>query len=142
MESRLVAVNQSSVLRRPWVASSSQVGKGARHEQTEERVKKNQHEKAKRDGERLHLERMSHLFRVSNPQQTWTRVDVLCFGKMVFSSAGSNDCSPDSFQPPCSSFTVPVPSRRVLYMSCLLNKDCKHMIDQNGLNFPSYNSFR
>ena len=76
-----MAVNQRPVLRHS--TNSPEIGKEAGYEQTEDRVKRNRGEKAKRDSGRYHLERISHLFKVADPQQTWTRVDVLGFGKIV-----------------------------------------------------------
>lgn len=88
-----MVVNQHPTLR--YSTGNPQVGKGTRLEQTEDRVKKNQREKAKRDGERYHLERISHLFKVAGPRQTWTRVDVLSFGKMVLPLTNSAGYSPN-----------------------------------------------
>jgi len=81
LEAKLVAVNQLPALRSP--SNNPHTGKGARLEQTEDRVKKNLREKSKRGGERFHLERISRLFKAVGPGQTWTRVDVLSFGKIV-----------------------------------------------------------
>ena len=81
LEAKLAAVNQCPVLRKP--SDSIRTGKGVRLEQTEDRVKKNKREKAKRDLERYNLERISYMFKVADPKQTWTRVDVLIFGKMA-----------------------------------------------------------
>ena len=79
-----MAINDSSALRKPWVNSREQAGKGIHLEQTERRATKNKLEKAKRGGERSQMERMSRLFRVANPQRTWTRVEVLSFGEAFF----------------------------------------------------------
>jgi hypothetical protein len=77
----LVAVNQQPALRH--ATNNPQTGKGTRLKQTEGRLKKNGWEKVKRDSERYQLERISYLFRVVDPNQTWTRVNVLSFGEMV-----------------------------------------------------------
>ena len=76
-----MAVNQHPALRLP--TNVPRIGRGARLEQTEDRARKNGRERSKRDNERQHLERITHLFKVAHPQQTWTRVDVLSFGKMA-----------------------------------------------------------
>ena len=88
LEAKLAVVNEDPALRQPWKTPRSHVGKGARLEQTEERVGRNQHERAKREAERSRLERMSRLFRVANPKKTWTRVSVLSFGKVISLVAG------------------------------------------------------
>lgn len=77
-----MAVNQHPTLRH--ATNNPLTGKGTRLEQTEDRVKKNSWEKSKRDLERQHLERISYLFRVADPKQTWTRVNILSFGEMTF----------------------------------------------------------
>ena len=77
-----MAVNQRPALRQPPKSPNSRIGKGARHEQTEERVKKNQRERERRDDERFHVGRISYLFRVADPDRSWTRLEVLCFGKL------------------------------------------------------------
>ena len=92
-----MAVNQYPALRH--ATFTPKTGKGAHLEQAEGRVKKNAQEKAKRDGERHHLERVSRLFKVADPRQTWTRVEVLSFGKTVFSSVDAISYSPNSPQP-------------------------------------------
>lgn len=76
-----MAVNQHSALRQP--TNHPRTGRGARHEQTEGRVKKNDRERSRRDWERRCLERMSYLFKVGRPQETWTRMDILGFGEMA-----------------------------------------------------------
>ena len=81
-----MAVNDGSSLRQPRVAACEQTGKGMRREQTEWRVKKNSREKAKRDGERSQMERMSRLFRAADSRHTWTRVEILSFGEAFFFS--------------------------------------------------------
>ena len=77
-----MAVNQYPALRPS--TTTPKTGKGARLEQTESRVKKNAQEKGKRDSERHHLERVSRLFKVADPRQTWTRTQVLSFGEMFY----------------------------------------------------------
>lgn len=88
LEARLVAVNQHLALRR--MSIDPQPGRGAHLEQTEGRVKKNQREMMKRNVERYHLERISYLFKVADPQHTWTRVDVLSFGESISIVEGFN----------------------------------------------------
>ena len=94
-----MAVNQGPKLRKPWKIINSQTGKGTRLEQTKDRVNKNQYERVKREEGRHHLERMSYLFRVPNPEKNWTRVDVLSFGRVIPLFASPNICLPDPFQP-------------------------------------------
>ena len=38
---------------------------------------------AKRDGEQLHLERVGYLFKVEGTEKSWTKVDILSFGKTI-----------------------------------------------------------
>jgi len=109
LEAKLVAVNQHPVLQCP--TNDPQTGRGARLEQTEDRVKKNRREKMKRGCERHHLERISRLFKVARSEQTWTRVDVLIFGMVVYLLVGSTDYSPNSLQLLRSSSTAQVPFR-------------------------------
>ena len=135
LESKLVAVNDGSALRPPWVVSCKQTGKGGDLEQTEVRVKKNKRERAKRDGERSQIERMSRLFRVGNPQRTWTRVEVLSFGEACLFSVDWNDCSPGSFQRSYSSFGVPAPSRKASSVKHQRHRVRKQKTDRNGLDF-------
>ena len=78
-----MVVNDGSALRKPWVVPSKQTGKGMHPEQPEWRVKKNRREKAKRDGERSQMERMSRLFRAADSKRTWTRVEILNFCEAV-----------------------------------------------------------
>ena len=82
-----MAVNQRPALRKP--TNNPELGKGTRLQQTEGRVNKNKREKSKRDLERHHLERISYLFKVAGHGDTWTRVDVLCFGKIFSPGNGS-----------------------------------------------------
>jgi len=81
LEAKLVAIKQRPALRKP--SEKPRTGKGARLEQTEVRVEKNRREKAKRDSERDHLERIGSMFKVVGSKHTWTRVDILIFGKMA-----------------------------------------------------------
>ena len=87
LEARLAAVNQRPALRKP--TNNPELWKGTRLQQTEGRVNKNKREKSKRDLERYHLERISCLFKVAGHGDTWTRVDVLCFGKIFSLVNGS-----------------------------------------------------
>ena len=82
-----MAVNQRLALRR--LSNESQPEVVGRLEQTVGRVKKNQRERIKRDMERYHLERISYLFKAADPQRTWTRVDVLSFGRGISFAKGS-----------------------------------------------------
>jgi len=77
-----VAVNQNSALRQ--ATNNPRTGRGVRHEQTEGRVKKNERERSRRDWERRCLERISYLFKVGRPEETWTRIDLLSFGEMAY----------------------------------------------------------
>ena len=75
LERKLAVVNQGSGLRRSAGASRRRTG-------DEQNTKKNGTEKARRDLERHHLERVSCLFRVSREQ--WSKKDVLSLGEMIF----------------------------------------------------------
>ena len=135
-----MAVNEGSALRKPWTGSCEKIGKGVLLEQTRERAKKNERERVRRDGERSQVERMSRLFRMADPEKTWTRVEILSFGEaFFFLSVDLNDRSPDSFQRCCSSFGVPAPSRRVSFVQRRRHKGCKQMMNRTGLDF-SFNS--
>ena len=83
-----MAVNQSPALQLPLGAPRFKVGKAARLKQEGVRVHKNHHEKLKREEERLHLERMSYLFKVAAPEKVWTRASVLSLGKVIFPIGG------------------------------------------------------
>ena len=84
LEARLLPVNAGSALRQP-PPSATQVGKGARLEQTEVRMRKNEREKLKRDDERSELKRMSYFFKIAEPRECWTRTELLSFGEISFS---------------------------------------------------------
>ena len=131
-----MAVNQHPVLQCP--TNDPQTGRGAHLKQTEDRVKKNRREKTKRSCERHHLERISRLFKVASSEQTWTRVDVLIFGMVVYLSVGSTDYSPNSLQLLRSSSTVQVPFRPVSSGSSPLREGRKYSRDRNRLAFLSF----
>ena len=83
LERRLALANPNPVLKHAPGSQGSRLGKGIRLKQTERRIEKNQAEKSKRDGERVQLERISRFFKVSDPRQSWTRVDVLTYGEII-----------------------------------------------------------
>ena len=64
-------------------------------EQTEGHPKKNELEKARRDSERHHLDRISRLFKAT--QHQWSKKDVLGLGESIFFIDGTLDCLPNSF---------------------------------------------
>jgi len=123
LEAKLVAVNQHPVLQCP--TNNPQTGRGAHLEQTEGRVKKNRREKMKRGCERHHLERISRLFKVASTEQTWTRVDVLIFGMVVYPPIGLTDYSPNSLQLLRSSSTVQLSFRPASSRFSPSHRGCK-----------------
>lgn len=76
-------MNDCPTLKRVSKIPICQIGKGARHKQTDELVEKNKMERVRRDGEKFHLERIGSLFKVQHSEKSWTRVEVLIFGKMI-----------------------------------------------------------
>ena len=70
-------INHESALR--YAQSMTRPGLG---ERTKRLVKKSWSEKARRDLEWYHLERISGLFRT--PRQQWTKKEVLNFGEQIF----------------------------------------------------------
>lgn len=75
-----MAVNQQLALRRS--ANAPKLRQKVGGERKEKDWKKNGTEKARRDLEWQHLERVSRLFRLSREQ--WSKKDVLSFGEMIF----------------------------------------------------------
>ena len=73
-------MNLEPSLRQAQISSRSK-GK-ATVPQTDNRVKRNVSEKARRDMERYHLERMSFLFEA--PRQLWSKKDILSLGENFF----------------------------------------------------------
>ena len=80
LEGRLAAVNQSPTLLGPIYLSQPRPEVG---EQDELRAYRNGSEKERRDKERHSMERISRLFK-AQPQQQWSRQDLLGLGETVF----------------------------------------------------------
>ena len=112
-----MAVNTQPALRDQPLSRKPPAGQQL--EQTEYQKKKSRDEKARREEERSHLERVSCLFRTLHPGRKWKRLEIMILGKGTSTSIEVDDYSLGSFQPSSSFFTAPPPFPRASSNSCL-----------------------